>query len=227
MVYNTNITLITTNTTLSTKDDVYIVNASGGSLTITLPLITANGMQYKIKRSDTTPTSTVTIIGTSGQTIDGAVSILLATTTNIELQSLNSVWFVVGYSVANLAESKSLFTSAFVQNNGSAFITFSGTGTPALVCSFYYPGSIIAAIFKVTAVLAINGGTPTGSYEIRTQAGATICSSTYTGTITLTPQAFSTTTISNLPSGPSVLEFLIIVNTPNSSKVNIYSLTIQ
>ena len=62
MVYNSNITEITTSTTLDIGFDVYIVDATSGNITVTLPSITADGLQYKIKRIDNN-SNRVTITG--------------------------------------------------------------------------------------------------------------------------------------------------------------------
>jgi hypothetical protein len=228
MVYSTNITSITSNTTLSTLDDVYLVNATSGPITITLPNITTDGMQYKLKRIDTVTSNIVTVQGFSGgQTLDGLTSVKLYTLTNFEVQSFNTVWYIIANGLGHGSQGKALFTSAFVQNNGSAFITFSGNNSAQAVCQFYYPGSNIEAISKVTVVLGRNGGTPTGTVVIVDQATSNIIATIAFSGLTVTSQIFTTTTIANLPTAPSVLLFNITIGTPNANKVNVYSLTIQ
>ena len=227
MVYNTNITSITTNTTLSTKDDVYLVDASGGNLTLTLPNILGNGMRYKLQRIDTSTGNSVTVQGFSGaQTIDGSTSVLLYNWTSFEVQSYNAVWYTVNNSIAHGSGAKTLFTSAFIQNNGSAFVTFAGTGTAQLVCSFFYPGSNIEQIHAVVLVIAASGGTPNGTATIQTQGGGVIASVPYnTSSTTAFVISSASITIANVPTGPSVLEYRVN-HSGNSNKLNVYSLTL-
>lgn len=83
--------MITSSTTLDISDNVYIVDPSG-DITVTLPSITADGMQYKIKRTDNN-SDRVTITGS--QTIDGLASIQLFPQNSIEIQSLNNLWYTI------------------------------------------------------------------------------------------------------------------------------------
>ena len=94
MVFNSNITEITTSTTLDTGFDVYLVDASGGSITVTLPAIVADGMQYKLHRSDDTA-NTVTIVPTGGDTIEGTSSAVLQQNTPFEIHSSGNDWGIV------------------------------------------------------------------------------------------------------------------------------------
>jgi hypothetical protein len=121
---------------------------------------------------------------------------------------------------------KALFTTAFVQNNGTPFITFSGAVFVQSVCSFYYGGSNTVPISSVTVILSSGVGTPTGTITITTPGGATVATIAYSG-LTSTPTVFSTTAITNLPAGASVLNCNITVSGSPVNKVNIYSLTVQ
>ena len=57
---------------ISTSDDVILVDASGGAFTVTLPTAVGNtGKVFYIKRTDNTPANAVTLATTSSQTIDG------------------------------------------------------------------------------------------------------------------------------------------------------------
>jgi hypothetical protein len=98
MVHTSNITLLNANTTLDLENDVYVFDASSGNITITLPLITCDGIQYKIKRLDNTPTNTITLQGTGGQLLDGGLTFILKPLTCCEVNSYNSEWYIISNS---------------------------------------------------------------------------------------------------------------------------------
>lgn len=231
MVLASNINLITTTTTLSPREDVYLINATAGSITLTLPNITCNGMHYLLKRTDLITTSVVTLQGTGGQLIDGLATASILPNSNFRVQSYGTAWYIVDNNSSVRSDSKVLFSSAFVQNNGSAFISFAKVTTAQLICAFYYPGSNSETISKVTAVLGRNAGvTVEGNISIRVLGGATIASASFNSlTSNAGPSVFTTTTIANQPTGPSVLEYVITFDntSSNNAKVDIYSLTIQ
>ena len=229
MVFTSNINLITTSTTLSTKDDVYLVNATGGSITIILPNITCDGMQYKLKRIDVNTANTVTVQGFAGaQTIDGNTSIILIPFGICEVQSYSSVWYIVSDSSAG-SGGVPIFTSAFVQNNGRPYITFAGTNNQ-LICSFYYGGSNSKPINAIVYTVSKGGASnPTGSIGIYTQAGATIAQITIPtiGTSGDIASSISTTTITNLPTSAGIIEARVNLTTAGTQfAINVSSLTI-
>lgn len=225
MVFTTNIIQITANTTLTTKDDVVLVDASGGSITITLPNILSDGMQYKLKRTDATTSSTVTIQGTGGQTIDGSTTVTLIPGGFSDIQSYNSAWYRVT-DVNTGSGGTPLFTTAFVQNNGTASIPFTGLGNQ-LICSIFYSGSNLKAINAIVFTVSRTGGNnPTGTIGLYTQAGATIGVITIPA-ITLTVSSISTFTITNLPTTTSILEARVQLTTGGASYgIALSSLTI-
>lgn len=228
MVFANDITLITANTTLSTKNDVYLVNASGGSITITLPNITCDGIQYKIKRTDSTSANTVTIQGNSGaQTIDGATSVSILPLTIYEVVSYSSLWYVISDTAISRSAAKTLFTMSFVQSGGNPFFIYSGNASTQTICSFYFPGSSTESISIFSCVLAMNAGTPTGTVTLTDPTRATTYATiTYTG-VTSTQTVFTTTSISNLPSSASVIQFNITIASPTGNKLSVYSITVQ
>jgi hypothetical protein len=83
----------TTNYTLLTTDQGVRVDASGGNRTMTLPL-GALGQLFTIKKVDSSA-NTVTIQGTSGQTIDDAATVVLTK----ENQSVTVVGNASGYDI--------------------------------------------------------------------------------------------------------------------------------
>lgn len=226
MVFTSNIIPITASATLSLKYDVYLVSAASGSVTITLPNIVSDGIQYKIKRTDGVTANTVTVQGTGGQLIDGVATYTLIPLTIFEVQSYNNAWYIVANSSVTRSEFKTLFTAAFIQNNGTPNVTFAGTSASQIVCSFYYPGSAIEPIAKVIFILGSSGGNPNGTAEIRNiNNGTLIATVTFSG-LALLPSIWSSTTITNLPTSPSILEYRVVF-TGNNNKLDVHSLTIQ
>lgn len=66
---------ITTNTTAATDKHTYLVNASGGAVTLTLPTAVGRaGKVYVVKKIDSSA-NTVTIDGATTETIDGALTL--------------------------------------------------------------------------------------------------------------------------------------------------------
>ena len=86
------ITTVNTNTNIDDGYDTYIVDASAGNITLTLPNITADGYFFTIKRIDTNDSNTVTLVGTGGQEIDDLASILVTIGMNVTVNSINGEW---------------------------------------------------------------------------------------------------------------------------------------
>jgi hypothetical protein len=84
------------NYTATVNDSVIVVNASGGSVTVTLPAAaTAKGRMYNIKKTDASANSLV-IDGNASETIDGALT--LTTTTQYHSFTLvcdGSNWWLI------------------------------------------------------------------------------------------------------------------------------------
>jgi Repeat of unknown function (DUF5907) len=80
---------------ITTTDEIILVNASSGNITLTLPTAVANTEAYDVKKIDSS-TNTVTVNTTSSQTIDGgATAVLQVQYASITLVSDGSNWFVV------------------------------------------------------------------------------------------------------------------------------------
>lgn len=85
------------NTTLTINDETVLVNAAGGPVTITLPVVTTVPFtKYNIKKIDATANA-VTIQGTGGQLIDGAATQSITTQyVSLSPESDNvSAWWIV------------------------------------------------------------------------------------------------------------------------------------
>lgn len=91
---------ITANYTLALSDvnSVVLADASSGSVTITLPDVSAptDGINFMIKRVDTTLLVSVTIVGHNGsQTIDGSASVTTAKGSPHQIVSSAGKWYVL------------------------------------------------------------------------------------------------------------------------------------
>lgn len=87
---------VTGNATIQSADDVLLVDATAGALTITLPLSSGRSMDVTVKKTDAT-NNAVTIAPTSPDTIDGKTSYMLtsATMPSVTLTPGTGGWFVL------------------------------------------------------------------------------------------------------------------------------------
>jgi len=85
----------TSNYTATTADEVILVDATNGSVTITLPTAVGNVNMYDIKKIDTSANQ-VTIATTSSQTIDGGSSARINVQyASVSVISNNANWFIL------------------------------------------------------------------------------------------------------------------------------------
>lgn len=83
------------NYTATASDEVILVNAGSGSVTITLPSATANKRMYDVKKIDAS-SNPVIIAAASGQTVDGGSSATVKVQyASVSVISDGSNWFVV------------------------------------------------------------------------------------------------------------------------------------
>lgn len=96
MVQLNNITLISNNTTLSSTNNVYIVDATNNDVTATLPLIICDGINFVISRIDSS-NKTVSITTQGGSIINylgaTASAISLLTQTYMQIVSYRGDWY--------------------------------------------------------------------------------------------------------------------------------------
>ena len=86
---------VTANTTLGNADDVVLVDASGGAVTITLPPAATATKEFCIKKIDTSG-FVVTVDGDGSETIDNGTTVLLATPYDaIRVTSDGSEWWIL------------------------------------------------------------------------------------------------------------------------------------
>ena len=90
------VTTETASTTLDSTDDVVLVDASGGAITITLPAAaTDTGREYTIKKIDTSANA-VTVDGNGSETIDNATTAVLGRPYDaIQIVSDGTEWWIL------------------------------------------------------------------------------------------------------------------------------------
>ena len=84
----------TGNTTLDFGYNAYLVNASGGNLTLTLPIETGDGPNFAISRIDNTG-NTVTINPQASHTVNGASTVTLGPQDSSVLVLYGGDWFTI------------------------------------------------------------------------------------------------------------------------------------
>lgn len=92
---NRSINLVTSSLTIDPNYDTFLIDASGGNVTVIMNDILGDGHNFVFKRIDTSG-NTVTLQGyDSSQTIDGSVSINLSPAQTFMIISFGSVWYTV------------------------------------------------------------------------------------------------------------------------------------
>ena len=233
MVGLSNIAYISSDATVSDFNNVYLVDATKGSSTITLPLITCDGMNYEFTREDTT-SNIVTIAATTPNTIyqNTLVSGTVLLMTSIIIQSYQNNWYTTFNTYAiNTMSNRPLFSTAFVANNGSTFITAVG-GARTAICQFNCFGPNYANLSLLDTVLANNyTAVVTGTIDIRDfntqKVYGTADFSLDPATKPLTGVTAYITSFTALPANGTILEYGITVSGTNSIKVNVYSMILR
>lgn len=248
-----NITTITSSTALTSANNTYIVNAgstggtgaTGPAIDITLPLISIDGMNYKLVRDDRS-SRTVTVSGTGGNLIIQNLGVTgdiasgstgpfnLLTLTTAEFQSFRNNWYITNRSL-NKIVGRAIFSTAFVANNGRLYFTADGsvgpTGTITPVCLFTYPGTNAETAVALESVVQ-NGAAPAFNAVIRLRNAVDDTIVYGTGAYTPLPGigGLSIATISsfnNLPMLPTIVLFDVAVVGASSSRLRLYSMSLR
>lgn len=81
--------------TATTSDEVILVDASGGGVTITLPTAVGTANMYSVKKTDSSA-NLVTVATSASQTIDGGTTAQLKVQyASISVVSNNANWFII------------------------------------------------------------------------------------------------------------------------------------
>lgn len=230
MVQFSYITTITSDTTIGTGFDTFIVDASSNSITITLPF-TENSDLFYFKRIDNNSANTVTITGTSGQLIDGRTSQILPVNFNRTYSSVNSNWYSVEGSSKGTEINLLFYQPQGTQQASKPYALVNNSFFTSLGF-FVYKGSNYYGRdpIKLQISYGIDSDTSASSnFTIQlqditnTNIIATVGPISQTGT---TASFFTTeiTTFSNVPTSQSVIEVDAKLN--SGTTVRLYSLSL-
>ena len=203
---------INTDTLMNLGFDTYLVNASSNSITLTLPTIISNGIQFIIRRIDINLSNTVTITGQSGELIDSNTLILLKPNNNIRINSFNNAWYtVVGNSKGS--EIDIAFNQITGTQTSRPYVLISNS-TYTSLGFFKYKGSNYYGINPILleVVYSIDSDTSTAvNFNVQIQDTTNIEIITTIGPVSQTGNSVtiltaSTTIFSNIPSSESIFE---------------------
>lgn len=122
---NYSMTIVTSSTTVTPDFQVYLVDASGGDVTLTLAEPVFDGLSYIIKRIDTVVDNSVTIVGAVAgdppvqATIDGAEELSLEVGDNTAVLASSGNWYtILGTNNHNISFQRSAqgFTDAEISS---------------------------------------------------------------------------------------------------------------
>jgi len=207
--------IINSDTTLTSQFEYNHIDASSGSVTITLPSIDTDGLSLSLKRIDQVSTNIVTIIPSGSDTIDGVASTILNVNGNIQIMSIvsDSNWTTTLGSHSDIygpiTEIQIKFHSQFLP-----IVPYLLINTTAYVANqyFVYRGSNFYGKLPPSMKIAfsLDSGTADTSFNIKiidvtNKNQIAILTSTAT-TNSNTFLTDSTTTFTNIPTTDSVFE---------------------
>jgi hypothetical protein len=129
MPKNRHVLQVTASTVLTTIHNTILCNHSS-PITLTLPLPTANGINYKINRNDNVLVNTVTLNAGANLIIDGTTSsstFIISPQTYTEIVSLDNLWYISYNILTNPLDTYGLFSSTFVSNNSTPHLVLNGS----------------------------------------------------------------------------------------------------
>lgn len=221
MVQTAYITSTSGNTNLSIDYDTYIIDSSGGSITLTLPTITADGITFLLRRRDITG-NTVTL--SSSATINGTT--IVNPSCDVTIHSWNSQWYTT-FNGGTGSRMGREFRLSVVANNGNNFLSFGSTsGNFSPFASFIYRGSSYIGGMPSTWKLIYNttGSSTTFNIRINDVTNNNIITQTViTWVSAVTPQTIITnTTFANIPSTESIWQ-IEVQRASGSGSLNLYA----
>ena len=93
------ITLVSSDTNMDMGYNCYLVDASGGNTTLTLPSILGDGQNFIVRRIDTNGSNTLTLNTSDSDTIDGLSSVQIGVGQDINVASCNSNWYTIAGNI--------------------------------------------------------------------------------------------------------------------------------
>jgi|LakMenEpi03Aug12_release.lakeMendotaPanAssembly.Ray.scaffolds.fasta_scaffold265264_2 hypothetical protein len=225
MVQTAYITSTTSSITLDTSFDTYIINASGGNITIILPSIVADGMVFNLVRTDQSG-NIVTINTSSSQLINGVSSITINSSSEMCVRSISSEWRATfGGGVGRVGES---YRITVIANNGNNFLSFGSTQLAyTAIASFIFRGSDfhggIPSLWKI--IYSSSGNSSTFLLRLRditTQSNLCTKTISWNGSGSGNQTIDTSTTFSNVGSNETIWQ-LEIQRQNGSGQLNFYA----
>lgn len=232
MVQSTNVSYITSDTTLSDLFDFYIVEATGASINITLPTITSDGMNFQLSREDTT--NNIVTISTSDTDIihlsNGSTGSSTTLVADASFQSYQGAWYIM----FNNANAKPIFSMGYFTANSSStltnsFVRVSATNTRVAVSQFPYKGSLVDRITSASVVMSNTSTTgTTGIIDIRDDITQVVYgTAAFTLGVTAATVTVNIENFTGLPATPTILEFGVNPKNATARLINLHALTVQ
>jgi hypothetical protein len=225
MPINRHVLQVSTSTTLTPVHNTILCNQST-PITLTLPLPTANGINYKINRNDNVVANAVTLNAGVNPIINGTTSsstFIISPQTYTEITSLDNKWYITYNVLTNPLDLYGVFSSTFVANNTTPYLPLTGASIDRIA---FAPYDIILGIpnFIIACVTWVSG-TPSGNFVLDVPI-----SNPYTFlpvSMTSSPStAIFTAPITNFPLGVSTLAVRWVGNSSNNDKMGLNFLRI-
>ena len=226
--------------TLGVSDSVLACDATSAAFNVTLPTAVGTaGRTYMVKRTNSNANN-VTIVTSSGQTIDGVSTYVLgAPNQSVTLVSTGGQWLTLSGILrlindpaptlgANLDVNGNQIVSA---SNGNIVLAPNGTGQVRVGASA--EGATLSVAGSVsTSVTAVTSSTSSWTYNVQSSDSILICDSSFDGFTVALPTAASAKgraiTIKRVNTGGSSKKIVINAVWPNGIDGNLtYELTSQ
>lgn len=195
----------TTTYTSSNSDDFIPVDASGGSFTVNLFTAVGNsGKVLRIKRIDQTLANAVTIDANGTQTIDGALTVALATQyEEYELTSDGANWYVSAHVVPSAFVS---YTPTFTGFGTAASVEFAWKriGDSIRILGKFASGTSTATEARISLPSGLTSGGSTPIPSIRACGTGGRSSNAANGNLVLIEQSVTYVTISTFNAASSI-----------------------
>jgi hypothetical protein len=207
MPKNRHVLQVSTSTTLTSIHNTILCNQST-PITLTLPLPTANGINYKINRNDNVLANAVTLNAGVNLIINGTASsstFIIFPQTYTEITSLDDKWYITYNVLTNPLDLYGIFSTTFVANNTTPYMVIGGNSLLDVARISFSP--VLSAPSLLFVTLNWVSGTTTGDFILSSSGGL--------GSITLPILMSSTSPISIFSS--------IITGFPSSSRFIILS----
>jgi hypothetical protein len=222
---------VTSSVTASPDFDVYNIDATNNSITITMPEVSSLGVEYTMKRIDSVSANTVTIASSDNLTIDGQSSITLRPNGSVNIVSSSTGWTSNGGNANSLIGPQSEYNLSFGSGGTPRVLIFSTT--PQVIQYFIYQGSNFYMTNPVVMIIgfSLNSGTTNVPFSVtltntaNSQQIAQINATATTSSTTLLMA--STNTFSNVPTGQSLIQISGNLMSTGTASVQLYCMYLQ